>query len=376
MQNIKSWFNPPYKLAIIGVVLFVIWMSSGTINGKSYSVELTQNSTPQSKNSLVEVEHLQAEEFSPLITVPGEIEVDRYTSIRSQTVSRVVKINIGRGEYANAGDILIELEIEDRKEQLNSAKSLVAQKDADYTAIKNLKNQNFQSESSLALAKYELDHAKLQLKQAELELERIVIRAPYDGVVTEQLVEVGDAVQQGTDLAGFADVKDMIARLDVPQQHILNIKAGQEGTVKLLNGDEFTGTVRFVSPIANVNTRTYLVEVLLDNTQGLLKSGLSAELILPTQSVPAYFVSQALLSLDDNKGLGIKVVDSDNRVHHKPVDILGHQTDGVWLGGLPSDITIITQGHGYVRHGDEVETITAEQKKDESIQVSSALVAQ
>jgi multidrug efflux system membrane fusion protein len=95
----------------------------------------------------------------------------------------------------------------------------------------------------------------------------------------------------------------------------------------------------------------------LPNPDGRLPSGVTAELSLPVGEVMAQRVSPALLTLDDDGKLGLKVVDENGNARFVPTEIVKTAPDGVWLTGLPSDATIITVGQGFVRDGEPVEAI-------------------
>ena len=68
----------------------------------------------------------------------------------------------------------------------------------------------------------------------------------------------------------------------------------------------------------------------------------------------AHFVTPALLSLADDGAIGLKTVDERNRVRFRPVDIIKDTPDGVWLGGLPAEVRVITVGQDFVSAGQEV----------------------
>ena len=76
----------------------------------------------------------------------------------------------------------------------------------------------------------------------------------------------------------------------------------------------------------------------------------------------AHFVTPALLSLADDGSIGLKTVDERNRVRFRPVEIIEDTPDGIWLGGLPREIRIITVGQEFVVAGQEVRTIAPDER--------------
>jgi multidrug efflux system membrane fusion protein len=83
--------------------------------------------------------------------------------------------------------------------------------------------------------------------------------------------------------------------------------------------------------------------------------GMSATMRVPLASESAHKVSPALLSLSDAGVLGIKSVDQNGTVQFHKVEIIKSERDGLWLGGLPDEIDLISVGQGFVRAGDHVE---------------------
>ena len=77
---------------------------------------------------------------------------------------------------------------------------------------------------------------------------------------------------------------------------------------------------------------------------------------IPTGSEPAHLVSPALLTLDDRGVMGVKSVSDAGRVVFHPVRILADTPEGVWLGDLPTKLTLITVGQEFVRAGQMVRT--------------------
>jgi len=114
--------------------------------------------------------------------------------------------------------------------------------------------------------------------------------------------------------------------------------------------------VRYISKVGRSKTRTFRVEVWIDNADGTVLEGLTAELKIPTGSEPAHLVSPAVLTLNDKGVMGIKAVSDAGRVVFHPVRILADTPEGIWLSGLPKKLNLITVGQEFVRAGQKVRT--------------------
>src|SRR5207244_13568913 len=128
----------------------------------------------------------------------------------------------------------------------------------------------------------------------------VSVRAPFDGVIGERLVSVGDYVSRGTKVAHVMRVSTLRVELTVPEQFISTVAAGRAVAfeVDAYPGRTFTGRVRYVSPALKADSRALVVEALVANESGLLKAGLyaterieqaspSPALILPSSAVRA-----------------------------------------------------------------------------------------
>jgi multidrug efflux system membrane fusion protein len=109
--------------------------------------------------------------------------------------------------------------------------------------------------------------------------------------------------------------------------------------------------------VANQQTRTFTVELEIENADGSLPAGVTAEMNLPGSQALAQKISPALLTLDLDGNLGVKIVNDDRLVEFHPVVIAQSDTDGVWVAGLPESATIIVVGQGYVVPGQLVEAV-------------------
>jgi RND family efflux transporter MFP subunit len=105
-----------------------------------------------------------------------------------------------------------------------------------------------------------------------------VVRAPFNGVVAERLVSVGDYVTKGTKVAVVVRVNPLRVRLTIPEQFVASVAVGQKVSfeVDAYSGRAFEGVVKYVSPALEANQRALTVEAVVPNPRGELKPGLFA----------------------------------------------------------------------------------------------------
>jgi multidrug efflux system membrane fusion protein len=116
--------------------------------------------------------------------------------------------------------------------------------------------------------------------------------------------------------------------------------------------------LRYLSRRAEPETRTFRIEVVVPNPDLEIAAGMSASLRLRFGETSAHRLSAALLALDEQHRLGVKVVDDADVVRFVPVDLVRAESDAVWVAGLPDPVRVIVVGQGFVRDGDTVVPVT------------------
>src|SRR5690606_16176136 len=119
------------------------------------------------------------------------------------------------------------------------------------------------------------------------------------------------------------------------ERDVGTVTTGDRGSARLINGSTVSGTVRYISATADEATRTFRLELEVENPDRRIVQGLSSEIRLPVKELPAHLVSPAILTLADDGQLGVKTVNAEDVVEFHPVTIIDHGPEGVWIAGLP-----------------------------------------
>lgn len=349
----------PWMLPALLLLVLVAWMTSGALapDAPSTANAGTGDGVVGARSGRltpVQYQDQYAEPIERRLLVTGRTEPAREVEVKAQTSGRVDATVAARGARLDAGEVILRLDVGDREVRLTQAKALVRQRDIEYRANKALKPSGFNTEGRVAEALANLEAARAELKRAELDLEWMTVRAPFDGALLDRTVEVGDYVTPGDPLFRYLDDRTVVIAADVTEGDIGFLHVGLVGEATLIDGRRQAGSVRYIAPLADTATRTFLVEMELDNAEGRVPLGASADLGLPLETVLAHAVSPALMGLDDQGGLGIKVIDGNNHVRFLPIEIVRSVGDTVWVTGLPDPARVITVGAGFVTEGERV----------------------
>lgn len=364
-KRLAEFAKKPAGMATLILVGIVLWVMTGVLSGGD-EANGTTAADSEEKLFLVNVEHIVADDYVDQVQVRGRTEALRTVELKAEEAGRVIATPIEKGEHVNKGDLICQIAANDREANLAQAKALAAEKQLQYNANLELKKDGFRSDTQVAAAKAELDSANAQVRRAEVALANTRIRASFDGLLNDRLVEVGDFLQVGNTCAVMLTEDPYLVVGEVSDRQVVELKPGGPATVVLTDGTRIEGKIRYVSKAARVETRTYRVEVEVPNTDGSLREGMTANINIPAGNVKAHFLPTSVLVLRDDGSVGIRAVETDNMVKFYPVEIIGNQVDGMWVKGLPSEMDLIVTGQNFVREGEEVKVSLVGNKGDAS----------
>ena len=336
----------------------IVWMLTGI--GNDSSLTATQRAATSSVSSAtmpprVSVQVSRARPITREIVVSARTEPNRTVELRAETDGRVVKLGAERGSVVASGEEIVGLDLRDRQARLDQARALIAYAELRFEGARKLQQQQLIPETQIAELLSQLVGARASLEEVELEVANTTLRAPFDAVLQERDVELGDYVNSGDTVAELVDTDPLIVVGEVSEREIHEIAVGNRGVAQFVNGASIDGQIRYVAPVAEPSTRTFRVELAVPNIDGSLRAGMTAEMRLKADTINVHFLSPALLSLDDAGTIGVKSVDARNRVEFHPVEIVNSSNEGISVSGLPDEIRIITIGHGFVKPGEFVE---------------------
>ena len=285
-----------YKTASILASFLVIWMVSGSMVEEE---NFEKNNSALDTLSSVTIVNSKATNKSKILKSSGFTEADKFVQVRAEVSGRLIARPAQQGDYVEEGDLICQLYIAGRE----------------------------------AYPK---------------------IVAPFSGYLETLRVEEGDFLNTGAVCAALIDPDPMLIVADIAEKDIAQVQLGSEARAKLISGRFISGEVTFIASSADKNTRTFRVEISVDNKDRTIRDGVSAEIYIKGKEEAAHKISPAILSLNDQGKLGVRTVTADNRVEFKEINILEDTNSGMWVSGLGEEARIITLGQEYVFQGQTV----------------------
>lgn len=357
--------NKSYVLATSIAVLATAWIASGFIvssNAKGEDIESKQ--AKQKEIIEVRVRDMDAELLISDVVITGVSQASKTVSLSAEIDGQIAQVFKEEGDTVEIGDVIAKIEKNDKEARLKEAQRLVEQRQIEYRAAKALENKGFNSRIKLAESLANLESAKAHKKQAEIDLEKTSIISPIDGIISRQDVEVGGYVntQGGEPLFHIVDLSPIEFVGYVSERNILNINKGAEATITFMNGMQHKGLVNYIAPAADAQTRTFRIIVEADNPENKIIDGLTTRISIPKQEKMAHKISPSILALNDAGDIGVKIVNSENKVEFIKVDILKDTPEYMWVSNLPQKSRIITIGQEFIIEGQIVKPVISQAK--------------
>ena len=353
-------------IAIAIACLTGLWLFSGSFASdekEPLSQEAPSSDELKANEELVEVRvrDLIAEAMIDDITVTGRTRSSRKVDLKSEIDGQIVEILVEKGVSVKRGDVLATLDVKARAARVREAEELLKQRQIQYNAAKELEEKGFNSRVRLAEARAQIELARASLKSVRIELADTKIRAPFDGVINNQYIEIGDFVSKGQDIFRIVDLDPLEITGFVTEKNIMQLNIGSKTEISFINGSKIEGELTYIASAADEQTRTFEIEISVPNEGYLIKEGITAEITIPLEQQKAYKISPSVLALLDDGSVGVKILDENDVVQFVPIVLLKDTPDYLWVSGLPDQIRLITVGQEFVLEGQTVKSVSADE---------------
>ena len=255
-----------------------------------------------------------ATEINKTVSISSTSEAYRKIEVKSEVTSKIEKILKKKGSFVDKGQIVIKLE--------------------EFDSYKKLFENDLISKN---------------------EFNKIALMAPFNGIILDGHKIEGELVTPGSSVYEIIDLSKIKIVGYLNENEIKGINIKNKVEVSILD-KIIEGTIDYISPIADYNTKTFEISVIFDNLDLSIRDGLSAELKIYKEKIKVHQISPSVLSLGDDGDIGIKVLNQNNEVIFKEIVIIEDTSDYMLISGLEDKENIITIGQQYVSSGDKVET--------------------
>jgi len=317
--------------------------------------ELAKSDTTKVKLIDVVAMTLTPQTFKTFIEVQGRIDADENVSLSSEMPGTITKINVKVGDEVSKGQVLAETDARAIQQQIADIQTSLDLAKQIYEKQKNLWDQKIGTEIQYLQAKNtkeSLEH-KVSTMQEQVRMSKII--SPINGTVDAINIKIGQAVAPGVPAINVINFSNLKVKADVSESYATRVKVGNETLVLFPDmHDSIASKINYSSRAINNLTRTFGVEVLLDNKKEYHPNMVAKLKINDYQSatpkivVPVKFIQKGANENFVLISVNGKVVKNMIKISHE-YNGLAEISEGLNDGDL-----LITEGYDLINEGDNV----------------------
>lgn len=331
-----------FSLAVIAVAFF-----GGCHSKKTTS---TSESLPSVAVRAVSVEAAARPAHEEVV---GTVRAKLRAAIEPKVSARIESLLVAPGQAVKAGDLIAQLDAREIQARLDQAMAVREQAARDLDRSRQLLQQKITTQAEFDAAQARERISGGALKEAEAMLAYTKVVAPFEGVITRKLADVGDLAAPGKPIIEMENPRALRFEADVPEALIGNLQLGAKLAVRIgATSPAIEGTVVELAPVADAASRTFLAKLDLPRVEGA-RSGQFGRVLVPVGETRAIHVPLSALVV---RGQLETVFVVEKQAAHLRIVRTGKRTDGevALLSGITAGDRVVVEGAGTLRDGQPV----------------------
>lgn len=322
----------------------------------------------------------QAGQASQTLSLSGNLTPRQSSRLSPQVPGLVAQMHADAGDAVSAGDILVTLDSRSATLEEARARALLGEARAALAEAQRLRDEGRRllerrvlpdsevqaREASLQLAAAALARAEAELAIARERVAQHVVKAPFDGVVSRRIAEVGEWVGTGAAVLELVAVDDLWLDVRVPQQfwNQLGTEIGFAAFADALPGQALEADVEARVPVNDPAARTFLLRLLVHDESGRLTPGMSArvEIEIPGAESATMVPRDAILRYPDGTTTVWMAVPDNGGWFAQQVRVVLLRVAGEsaeLAGTLPAGVRVVTRGNEGLAEGERLAIVEA-----------------
>lgn len=218
------------------------------------------------------------ERWTPSTKSVGSVEAVNGIEVANEVPGVIREIGFDSGDMVEEGDVLIRLDSEIDEAALRTRRAEAQLAQQEFKRVENLLPRRAVSQSQFDEAKANYDAARARVNEAEAQLGKKVVRAPFDGKLGLRLVDQGEYIATGTPIVEINMLDPIYLDYTLSERNLPQVEQGYEVevTVAAVPDETFTGEVSAINTSVNPETRTVRIRATLANPDGKLRPGMFA----------------------------------------------------------------------------------------------------
>ncbi|MFO7846128.1 MAG: efflux RND transporter periplasmic adaptor subunit [Balneolaceae bacterium] len=313
----------------------------------------------------VETITLEPDNFDDYIRLTGSVEALDDATVASETQGQVQFI-AERGAQLDEGDEIARLDNRLIRSQYESAQTSYQLANNTYQRLEPLHADSIISTQDFDNARAQRDQAKAQLEQAEKQLEDSSIKAPFTGRVEERLINTGEFVSPGLPVARLVNAEQIRIVAGIPERYSGQITEGTAVRIELRDVDNtmVESVITYAGQVIDPETRTYTVEIELDNTDRMLKPDMVVDLQVKRRQIDGALIIPRTAVLRSQDGANaFKAVENNGEKYAQLVSVNTGEASGALIevvSGLEESDEVVISGMSNLNDGDRLNILNTE----------------
>ena len=214
------------------------------------------------------------------VDLVGQLEAEESVVLKAETSGVVAIVSFEDGDRVRAGQVLLQLRDGEERARLHEAAAQLTLAEDEYARTKALAEKKTVSAAELDRATANAEAARARRDLAQVELDRMTIRAPFDGSLGAREVSPGDRVSKTTALVRIDAVDRLRLMFTVPELAITAMRAGSPVAISVaaFPGERFAGQVYFIAPTLDAASRRLPLKAWVSNDDHRLRPGMFANI--------------------------------------------------------------------------------------------------
>ncbi|MFN8276459.1 MAG: efflux RND transporter periplasmic adaptor subunit [Chitinophagales bacterium] len=320
--------------------------------------KLDPGSKVEGKPKPVGVDTLQPVTFEHKVEVQGQVDAEQNALVLQQMPGVVTAIYVKAGDRVSAGQTLFITDASTYEKQIGIVETQANLARTAYEKQERLWSQGIGSEIQVLQAKTNKEAAEKQIQTLRATIEMTKAKSPISGVVDEVRVKLGDMAAPSAMMPGIRVVNSsrLVIKAKLSDSEIGKLKQGDKVEVYFPDIDKhITSTVSYVGQVIDRQTRTFNVEVRLDNANADYKANMLAQLYINDEAIPNALVvpTNVIQKTDDNREY-LLVAEGDRVTKRFVVSGDSYNGNTVIKDGLKAGDKVITFGFSEVVDGQRI----------------------
>jgi RND family efflux transporter MFP subunit len=328
---------------------------------------LTENDTSVRRNlPMVKTMVMAAGRFDHYVDVHGSVKADRAAALYALGGGRVRSIHVGAGDHVRQGDLLISLDNDVLRDQIQQARTAYDLAKTTFEKQEQLWKQRIGSEMQYLQSKAQMEQAEAALNALEEQQRLSNVTAPFDGTVDEVMARVGDMAAPGVPMARVVDLSGAQLEADMPEPYLGRVKKDATALVRFpsLNDSVLTAHVEHVGTFIDPANRTFKVVLHVPGGGAYIRPNLLSDISVLDHSIDSALVVPSSAILEDVNGTSYIFLltpthDDEARATKRMVRRVSEYKgitciEPLEAGGLREGVAVVTEGARNVSEGQTV----------------------